>query len=63
MLIRWEEGKVRSQSQAKESKFGKMANGSYFKFPSKPPSNFFLVFLGLHPQYMEVPRLGVKLEL
>ena len=25
--------------------------------------NFFLVFLGLHPQYLEVPRLRVKLEL
>ena len=24
---------------------------------------FFLVFLGLHPQHMEVPRLEVKLEL
>ena len=24
---------------------------------------FFLVFLGLHPQQMEVPRLGVKLKL
>ena len=23
----------------------------------------FLVFLGPHPQHMEVPRLGVKLEL
>ena len=25
--------------------------------------NFFFVFLGLHPWHMEVPRLGVKLEL
>ena len=24
---------------------------------------FFLIFLGPHPQHMEVPRLGVKLEL
>ena len=24
---------------------------------------FFLVFLGPHPQHMEVPRLGVELEL
>ena len=24
---------------------------------------FFLVFLGLHPQHMEIPRLGVKSEL
>ena len=24
---------------------------------------FFLVFLGLHPQHMEIPRLGVKPEL
>ena len=24
---------------------------------------FLFVFLGLHPQHMEVPRLGVKLEL
>ena len=24
---------------------------------------FFLVFLGPHPQYMEVPRLGVESEL
>ena len=24
---------------------------------------FFFVFLGLHPQHMEVPRLGVQLEL
>ena len=24
---------------------------------------FFFVFLGLHPQHMEIPRLGVKLEL
>ena len=24
---------------------------------------FFLVFLGLHPQHMEVPSLGVELEL
>ena len=24
---------------------------------------FFLVFLGLHPQHMEVPRLGIELEL
>ena len=23
----------------------------------------YFVFLGLHPQYMEVPRLGVKSEL
>ena len=23
---------------------------------------FFLAFLGLHPQHMEVPRLGVQLE-
>ena len=25
--------------------------------------NFFFVFLGLHPQHMEVPRLGVESEL
>ena len=25
--------------------------------------NFFFVFLVLHPQHMEVPRLGVELEL
>ena len=24
---------------------------------------YFFGFLGLHPRYMEVPRLGVKLEL
>lgn len=37
--IKWEEGKVRSQSQAKGSKFGRTAIGSYCKFSSKPPSN------------------------
>ena len=29
----------------------------------EPEGNFFLLFLGLHSQHMEVPRLGVKLEL
>lgn len=33
----WEERKVRSQSQAKESKFGRMAIESYHKLPSEPP--------------------------
>ena len=26
-------------------------------------NTFFLAFLGLHPWHMEVPKLGVKLEL
>ena len=26
-------------------------------------SRFFVCFLGLHPQHMDVPRLGVQLEL
>ena len=30
---------------------------------SKIKENFFVCFLGLHPWHMEVPRLGVKLEL
>ena len=34
----------------------KLEEWSLFKF-------FFLVFLGLYPQNMEVPRLGVELEL
>ena len=29
----------------------------------KQSFNFFFYFLGLHPQHMEVPRLGVQLEL
>ena len=33
-----------------------LSNHNFFFF-------FFLVFLGLYPQHMEVPRLGVELEL
>ena len=40
------ERKVRSQSQAKGSKFGRMAIGSYCKFPSKPPSDVIKAFSG-----------------
>ena len=32
-------------------------------FLRKTKCIFFLIFLGLHQQHMEVPRLGVKLEL
>ena len=34
---------------------------SYFTYICK--KNFFSVCLGLHPWHMEVPRLGVKMEL
>ena len=37
-------------------KINEIENGCYFFF-------FLLAFLGLHPWLMEVPRLGVQLEL
>ena len=44
-------------------------NSPFFRpFPSQelslqPPRSLFFFFLGLHPQHMEVPRLGVESEL
>ena len=43
----------RERDEGNESSEGRENSGTFF----------FFVFLGLHPQHMEVSRLGVELEL
>ena len=54
---------VRKQTWLLPSGERKACGGKGLKSCTTLSNNFSLVFLGPHPQHMEVPRLGVKLEL